>query len=91
MQLIMRFLKEVIILQTIPAQKRVIILNGLMLHFMPNIVNPIQDALPPKALNPPSPPRTSFYPVTSTNVGISPKNFVSFSFATLGAKCQVRT
>ena len=82
-QLIMRFLKEVIILQTNPAQKTVIILNGLMLHFMPNIVNPIQDG----GKGPP----TSFYPVTSTNVGISPKNFLPFSFATFGAKCQVRT
>ena len=74
-QLIMRFLKEVIILQTNPAQKTVIILNGLMLHFMPNIVNPIQDGGK-------GPPPTSFSTVTSTNVGISLQIFLAFSFNT---------
>ena len=28
----------------------------------------------------PPPPPTSFSPVTSTNIGISPKNFLTFSF-----------
>ena len=28
----------------------------------------------------PLPPPTSFYPATSTNVGISPQNFMTFSF-----------
>ena len=43
-----------------------------------NYVNPIQDrgGQPP----PPPLPRTSFFPVTSTNVGISPQNFLTFSF-----------
>ena len=38
-----------------------------------------------------SPPPTSFSPVTSTNVGISPKNFLTFSFdpfATLVLNCK---
>ena len=36
-------------------------------------INPIQDG-GKKA------PSTSFFPVTSTNVGISPQNFLTFSF-----------
>ena len=36
--------------------------------------NPIQDGVQK------APSLTSFSPVTSTNVGISPKNFLTFSF-----------
>ena len=46
-------------------------------------INPIQDGGEAKRL---PPPPTSFSPVTSTNVGISPKVFLTFSynpFATL--------
>ena len=41
-----------------------------------NYVNPIQD----RGWATPPPPPTSFFPVTSTNVGISPKNFLTFNF-----------
>ena len=41
-----------------------------------NIFNPIQDGGGKK---PPLPP-TSFSPVTSTNVGFGPQNFLTFSF-----------
>ena len=41
-------------------------------------LNPIQDAREVGA-NPPPPP-TSFFPITSRNVGISPKTFLKFSF-----------
>ena len=37
--------------------------------------NPIQDGGEAKRL-----PSTSFFPVTSTNVGIGPQNFLTFSF-----------
>ena len=40
-------------------------------------INPIQD---PGGGGGQKAPPTSFYPVTSTNVGISPKNFPTFSF-----------
>ena len=36
--------------------------------------NPIQDGVAKKT------PPTSFSPVKSTNIGISPKNFLTFSF-----------
>ena len=38
-----------------------------------------------------APPHTSFSPVTSTNVGVSPKNFLTFSFkpfATVVLNCK---
>ena len=37
-----------------------------------------------------APPLTSFSPVTSTNVGISPQNFMTFSFNS-GVKFQGHT
>ena len=55
---------------------------------MPGYVNPIQDRGRLKR------PPTSFSPVTSTNVGISPQNFHAFNFnpfATLTFKFQVHT
>ena len=39
-------------------------------------VNPIQDRVGGGA----TPPPTSFFPVTYANVGISPKNFLTFDF-----------
>ena len=42
-----------------------------------NIVNPIQDGV--EGVVKRSPP-TSFFPVTSTNVGFGPQNFLTFSF-----------
>ena len=48
-------------------------------HFAPQstiqLLNPIQDGVAKKPL-----PRTSFSPVTPTNVGISPQNFLTFNF-----------
>ena len=38
------------------------------------ILNPIQNGGQKS-------PRTSFFPVTSTNVGIRPQNFLTFSFS----------
>ena len=37
----------------------------------------------------PHPPSTSFFPITSTNVGISPKNFLAFSFNPLTHWCKI--
>ena len=39
---------------------------------------PIQVFFPPPS---PPPPPTNFFSVTSTNVGISPKRFLTFSFS----------
>ena len=51
-----------------------------MLEFIffenPNYINPVQDGGEGGKKAPP----TSFSPVTSTNVGISPQNFLTFSF-----------
>ena len=44
------------------------------------------------AKSPPPPPPNGFSSVTSANVGISPKNFLTFSFNTFaGVKYQVYT
>ena len=43
------------------------------------IINPNQDG-GGEDLKRPKAPLTSFSPVTSTNVGISPQNFLNFSF-----------
>ena len=42
-----------------------------------------------KKVLPPPPPSTSFFPITSTNVGISPKNFLAFSFNPLTHWCKI--
>ena len=46
-------------------------------------VNPIQNGGGPKSPLPP----TSFSPVTSTNVGVRPQNFLTFSFNPFAALC----
>ena len=46
-------------------------------------INPIQDGVGAKR------PPTSFSVVTSTNVGISPKNFLNFSFNPLPQWCKI--
>ena len=46
-------------------------------------LNPIQDGEGQKA------PPTSFSPVTSTNVRISPKNFLTFSFNPFTDWCKI--
>ena len=50
-----------------------------VLLFLVRLFNPIQDG---------ECPPTSFFPVTSTNVAISPQNFVTFSFHPFGVKLQ---
>ena len=56
-------------------------------------ITPIQDeggrGLGQKSPLPPPPPSTSFFPITSTNVGISPKNFLAFSFNPLTHWCKI--
>ena len=44
------------------------------MYIYTHLLNPIQDGGSKKA------PATSFSPVTSTNVGISPQNSLTFSF-----------
>ena len=49
-------------------------------------VNPIQDGA---AGGKKPPPPTSFFPVTSTNVGTSPKRFLTFNFSPFKAITSV--
>ena len=62
------------IYQKISIRKTLIIFFFWNKQYVYIAFNPIQDGGGKKA------PPTSFSPVTSTNVGISPKNFLTFSF-----------
>ena len=48
-------------------------------YYRTSNINPIQDEDEEWGAKSPPPP-TSFSPITFTNVGISPKNFLTFSF-----------
>ena len=68
----------------------IIINNMIFINII--IINPTHDSGGRRAKRPPPAP-TNFSSVTSTSVGVSPQNFLTFSFNSCysGLKLQVRT